>query len=80
MNVSREFAIDVIKEARKSLGNLQRLLDKPTTGDGDNEKPCYPDGVPNGLSVSSVNGVPAEQVAAELGVIAGSLAALAASE
>lgn len=80
MNVSREFAIDQLKAVRKTLGDWVRDLEKPTAvGPDGKDAEVYEGGVPEGLSVSSVEGVPAEQLRAELIAMAGILEALATS-
>lgn len=80
MNVSREFAVDQLKAVRKTLGDWVRDLDKPTVMEGDKEVEVYPGGVPSGLSVSAVEGIPVEQLRAELLALAGILEALATSQ
>ena len=80
MKVSREYAIAELEQARKILAGWVRDLRKPTAIDGDGgEVACYPDGVPEGLSVDGVRGIPVGQLQAELVAMAGKLEALAVS-
>ncbi len=80
MNVSREFAIDQLKAVRKTLGDWVRDLEKPTVvGPDGKDVEAYQGEVPEGLSVSSIDGVPSEQLRAELIAMAGILEALATS-
>jgi len=81
MNVSREFAIDTIKSVRKTLGDWVRDLEKPMTIDSaGKEIPIYENGVPKGTSVSSVQGIPEDQLRAELLAMSGILESLATSQ
>lgn len=77
MKVSREFAIEQLKLVRKNLSDWIRDLEKPTTMVEGEEVLIYEGGVPNGISVDSLEGIPAEQLAAELSANAGILLALA---
>lgn len=81
MNVSREFAMDTMKSVRKTLGDWVRELETPTqvNAKGETEK-IYPSGVPKGLSVSSTEGIPVDQMRAELLAMAGILESLATSQ
>lgn len=80
MKVSREYAIAELEGVRKTLSGWIKDLQKPTrlSEDGKSEEPCYGDeGPPKGLSVESVEGIPADQFRAEVLAMAGKLAALA---
>lgn len=81
MNVSREFAMETMKSVRKSLGDWVRELETPTeiNAKGEEQK-IYPNGVPKGLSVSTVPGIPVDQMRAELLAMAGFLESLATSQ
>lgn len=80
MKVSREYAIAELEQARKILAGWIRDLKKPTAiTDLGEEVPCYPDGVPEGLSIDSIHGIPVQQFQAELVAMAGKLEALAVS-
>jgi hypothetical protein len=79
MKVSREFAIAELEQVRKILAGWIRDLKTPTGMSGTGTVPLYPEGVPEGLSVDSVQGIPAQQLQAELVAIAGKLEALAAT-
>lgn len=77
MEISREMAIQEIESVRKVLGAWVRELRKPSVMDKKgNVKECYPEGVPKGLSVSSLQGIPVNQLRAELTACAGKLEAI----
>lgn len=80
MNVSREFAIEHLKGVRKGIGDWIRELEKPGPADSEGVLLNYPSGVPRGLSVSSLEGIPVEQLRAELLAMAGILEALATAQ
>ena len=77
MRVSREFALLELKTLRDHLGSWIDLLETPVVvgRDGEDVSP-FPDGVPEGLSVTDVPGIPIEQMKAELGSIASRLEVL----
>jgi len=78
MLVSREYAMQELRTAAETLGAWLRELDNPAEAlPGGGERPFYPDGVPQGLSVDDVDGIPAGQLRAELLALAGKLEALA---
>lgn len=78
MQVSREYALAELKAVRDAIESWIREMENPAAiGPGGNEIPFYPDGVPPGLSVADVEGVPEVQLRAELMAIAGKLEALA---
>lgn len=78
MNVSREFLIENLKQVRKTTSDWIRDLEKPTAVSSDGKTvTIYPDGVPTGLSVASVEGIPVEQLRAEMAAMAGILMAIA---
>ncbi len=77
MQVSREFALEELKTLRNHLSSWITLLDKPTVIDPEgNEVEAFPGGIPEGLSVIQIRGVPMEQMKAELAAIAGRLEVL----
>lgn len=81
MNVSREFTVEQLKLIRKGVSGWIGELEKPATKNEKGENvPLYPGRIPEGLSVSSVEGIPAEQLRAELTAMAGILLALANTE
>jgi len=81
MNVSREFAIEHLKTVRKGLSDWVRELEKPEVIDAAGKTvPLYPEGVPKGLSVSSIEGLPSDQFRAELLAMAGILESLATAQ
>jgi hypothetical protein len=78
MQVSREYAIRELITTIDALTAWRAELEQPAALDKTGtEVPFYPDGVPSGLSVDDVEGVPAAQFRAELLAIAGKLEALA---
>jgi hypothetical protein len=77
MQVSREYALDELKGIRKNISGWIRDIDKPSVLVDGEERQAYPDGVPNGLSIDSVDGVPLNQLRAELIAMAGRIEALA---
>lgn len=79
MNVSREFAIEQLKNARKTLSEWIKELEKPAVimPDGTERQVYGEDGPPKGLSVAAMESIPADQFRAELMATAGALAALA---
>ena len=54
-------------------------LDKPKVATVSGAKEAYPNGIPEGLSVAQVTGIPVEQLRAELVVLAAKLEALAST-
>lgn len=79
MRISREYAIAELVQARKVLDGWIRDLKKPTIMREDIVADAYPHGVPEGLSVDSIVGIPVDQLQAELVAMAGKLEALAVS-
>lgn len=80
MKVSREYTIAELEQARKVLAGWIRDLKKPMVADPNGgESVCYPEGVPEGLSVDSIRGIPVGMLQAELVAMAGKLEALAVS-
>lgn len=77
MQVSREYALTELESVRKTLSGWIRDIKDPTVLEGDDEKKVYPDGVPKGLSVTSLEGIPSDQLRAELLAMSGKLEALA---
>lgn len=78
MQVSREYALNELDGAKKAIGLWIKELKTPSRllPDG-TSVPIYQDGVPVGLSVSSVEGIPTDQLRAELLALSGKLEALA---
>lgn len=80
MNVSREMLIAEIESVRKVLGEWLRELRDPEIDDGKGgTKKTYPNGIPKGLSVSAVKGIPVDQLRAELNACAAKLEGVAAT-
>lgn len=78
MQVSREYAIDELKAVRKNFSAWIKDLEKPTVlGPNGEEVEAYPDGVPSGMSIDSVTGIPLNQFRAELIAMSARLEALA---
>lgn len=79
MKVSREYAIGELESVRKTLSDWIRELKVPSTLDHEGKavKLYGEDGPPKGLSVESVEGIPVDQLRAEIIAIAGKLEALA---
>ena len=75
MNVSREFAIQELESVRKHIGLWIRELKDPSSYKDAEGKLS----IPSGLSVSQVEGVPTNQLRAELTACAAKLEALAAT-
>jgi hypothetical protein len=81
MNLSREFVLANLKQVRKNLSDWIRELEKPTILEGGKEVEVYPDGnIPKGISVGSMEGIPAEQFKSELTADAGILLAMSSGE
>lgn len=78
MQVGREFMLAELKLTRDFLDEWIQDIEEPTQvhPDGGTSK-IYVDGVPVGLSISDLEGVPENQLRAELMAIAGKLEALA---
>lgn len=78
MRVSREYALAELKSARDAIvGWIEELEDPSVYGEVGGVVRAYPGGVPTGLSVESVEGIPVDQLRAELVALAGKLEALA---
>lgn len=78
MQVSREYALKELEGAREAIDAWIKELTKPMLLDeGGAEVNPYPDGVPQGLSVVNVEGIPVDQFKGELMAIAGKLESLA---
>jgi len=77
MQVSREYALRELQSMAATLSDWAKELDSPAVLTNEGETPVYPDGVPIGLSVDDVEGIPSPQLRAELMAIAGRLEALA---
>jgi hypothetical protein len=71
MNVSREFAIQELESIRKVLGQWLRDMKKPEAYEGK--------AIPEYMSVHQVEGIPVDQLRAELTACAAKLEALASS-
>lgn len=82
MQVSREYAIETLEQVRKNLSTWITDLKKPSVfNERGEEVPCYPEsGVPRGLSVSNVEGIPVDQFRSELLLNAGILETLATTD
>ena len=81
MEISREMAIRELEQARKDLTAWIKELRNPTLMDATKgkEKPEFPKGIPKGLSVSSLQSIPVNQLRAELVATAAKLEAIAST-
>ena len=78
MQVSREYALEELSSARKTLsGWIKDLKDPQALHEDGSTSSHYPDGVPEGLSVDSIKGIPVDQLRAEMLALSGKLEALA---
>jgi hypothetical protein len=80
MQVSREYVLGELRLARDALDTWIADLENPMEvfADGSEQK-VYPDGVPVSLSIAELDGIPENQLKAELMAMAGMLEALAAT-
>lgn len=78
MQISREYALKEMEGARDALVAWIKELSEPEVLNGAGKAvPAYPNGVPEGLSVERLEGIPVAQLKAELMAIAAKLEALA---
>jgi hypothetical protein len=79
MMVSRELALDEMRQAKLILDKWINELDNPRVVLQGKEEPVYPDGVPDMLSVAEIPSVPVPQLRSELGIAAAKLEAIAST-
>jgi hypothetical protein len=78
MQVSREFLLSELRLVRETLDGWIRDIEKPMqVHPGGGESPIYPNGVPPSVSIVDLEGIPEQQLRAELMAMAGKLEALA---
>jgi hypothetical protein len=78
MQVSREYVLKELALSRDILSAWLKDIENPMQAHpGGGESLVYPDGVPLSLSVAELEGIPENQLRAELMAIAGKLEALA---
>jgi len=78
MQVSREYVLAELKLTSKLLKEWIRDIEDPTQlHPGGGQSQLYPGGVPVGLSLAELEGIPENQLRAELMAMAGKLEALA---
>lgn len=80
MQVSREFLLEELKLTAKQLKAWIRDIENPMeVQPGGEVTPMYPEGVPTSVSIADLEGIPENQLRAELMAMAGKLEALAAT-
>ena len=80
MQVSREFILEELALTVKQLKAWIKDIDDPTQAHpGGGESRIYPEGVPTSISITDLEGIPENQLRAELMAMAGKLEALAAT-
>jgi hypothetical protein len=80
MQVSREFLLEELKLTVKQLKAWIKDIEDPMEAHpGGGESRVYPEGVPMSISIADLEGIPENQLRAELMVMAGKLEALAAT-
>jgi len=72
-------AIREMRSVQKELGSWIKELENPTVSTSSGAREAYPGGIPEGLSVGQVTGIPVEQFRAELAVLAAKLEAIAST-
>ena len=79
MEVSREFALEELDTLIRHLQSWADLIRDPEIASSQGLVPAYPGGIPEGLSVSQLKGVPIMQLKSELSAISGRLEVLVSS-
>ena len=79
MMVSRELAIQEMKASIEILEKWISELEDPRVIDKGEERPLFPDGVPDMLSIAEIPSVPVPMLRAELAVAAAKLEAIAST-
>lgn len=79
MQVSRDYALAELKSIRDTLEEWIDTLENPVLSDAHTGQtvPAYSGEVPSGVSVAEMDGVPSDQLKAELMAVAGRLESLA---
>lgn len=79
MMVSRELAIDEMRQSIEILEKWIGELENPRVIEGGKEKQVFPNGIPEMLSIVEIPSVPIPQMRAELAVAAAKLEAIAST-